>query len=332
MGEAPRRRLGLALRAAVSVGLVAALVYKVPFAEVSAALSAYPAWGLALGVLVMAVQLVVGAARWGRILARTGERVPLSALVSDMLVGSAYNMVLPSAVGGDVIKALRCSARLGAPHRAWSSTLFERMVGVPSLALVSVPGIAVVPGGSSLVVPTLVVSLASVLAVLFADAPFRWLSRMATRRSPAISAVSEGIAHDLSGPLGTASARAETFAWSLLYQLLGISILSACVLPLGNHALLAAIYAGVPLVALGSMLPVSIAGIGLRESLFVVIFERLGFDRATALSLGLLWLGSYIVLAVPGVVLAVLARGPGDGTRENTGRATAREIGKSPLS
>jgi glycosyltransferase 2 family protein len=296
-----RRRLWVAVRALVSAGLVAWLLSRVPIGEVGEALGRMPASGLALSLAVLIVQTLLGVLRWRRMLARTGAFLPVSALWSDVLVSSAYNMVLPSSVGGDVVRALRCARRLDEPHHAWSTTLFERLVGVVSLAFVAVPGIALVPGGRGLLAPALGLAAVGAIALVAAPGPFRLLSRLALSRAPLVASFSEGVERDLRGPLGGFGARAEAFAWSVAYQLAGISILSACVLPLGDTRLLLAIYAGVPLVVVAAMAPVSVAGLGLRESLFVTVLGRLGVDRPTALALALLWLASYLVLAALGL-------------------------------
>ena len=293
----------VALRAVVSITLVAFLVWKIPLRDVAASLRAFPVSGLLLSLLVMALQLVIGAMRWRRMLVRAGVREPLGRLIADVLVGSAYNMVLPSAVGGDVVRAIRAARRMPEPHHAYSTVLFERMIGIPSLAVVAAPGILVVPGGESLIKPTIAVAVVSALVLLFADAPLRKLSSLFAARAPRVASIGAGVAADLRGPLGTPGARAEAFAWSLLYQLMGISILTACIVPAWDAHLALAIYAGVPLIVLGAMLPITIAGIGLRESLFVVVLGRLGVPEAQALALSFLWLLSYVVLALPGIVL-----------------------------
>ncbi len=299
-------RARTALKFAISVGLLLALGSRVDRGELARALGAFPVSGLLLGSVMTLAQLVVGAQRWRRLLRRTGARVSLFGLIEDTLVASAYTMVLPSPVGGDVIRAVRCGRRLEQPAHAWSTALFERLVGFPCLALAATPGILVVPGGRALLVPTLVVAVGGALALVLADAPLRWAARRLAARAPALAEVSEGIAQDLQGPLATRGARAEAIGWTLLYQLAGISILAVCVAPLGNAALVAAIYAGLPLIVIGSMLPVSIGGIGLRESLFVVVLGRLGVGEATALGLGLVWLATYLLVAGPGVVLVLL--------------------------
>lgn len=308
MSDAPtgQGRGKLALRVLLTVALVAALVWRVPVRDVGAALKIIPPTGVALAVAMLALQIVLGAWRWKRMLARVGEAQPLGALVVDTLIASAYNLVLPSTVGGDVIRAMRCGKRLNANHAAFSTTLFERMVGLPTLALVAAPGILVVPGGQVLVWPTVAFAVVSVLAVIVAKAPLAWLAKLASSRAPAVTGVASGMSADLAGPLATLGTRAEAFGWTLLYQAAGISILAAFVAPSGDWRLIAAIYAGLPLIVVATMLPVTIAGIGLRESLFVVVLGRLGVPEATALALSVLWFATFFAIAAPGVVLVLL--------------------------
>jgi uncharacterized membrane protein YbhN (UPF0104 family) len=301
--------VGRVVRTLVSIGLIALLIYKVPLEGVGHALRAMPASGIALALLVMVVQLVVGVARWRRMLVRVGENVPLGVLITDTLVGSAYALLVPT-IGSDVVRAQRCGKRLSQPHRAWSTVLFERLVGMLSLAAVSVPGIAIVPEGRALVIPTLVLVLICVVVLIVAKAPLRFASRLLLSRAPGLASIGEGIAADLEGPLATVGARFEALAWSVGYQFAGLSILTACVIPQGDPSLVLAIYAGLPLIAIGMMLPVSLGGMGQREGLFVLILGLLGVDRPTALALSLLWLGSYVVLAVAGVAVMLVERSP----------------------
>jgi hypothetical protein len=92
---------------------------------------------------------------------------------------------------------------------------------------------------------------------------------------------------------------------------------------------LLAIYAGLPLIAIGVMLPVTIAGIGVRESLFVLVLGRLGVDSPMALGLALLWLASGIILALAGVAVlfaetSLRSRQPAQPHPRSVGRAANR--------
>jgi len=297
-------------RTVVSGALLGFLGWKVPLGTVWAAITQFPRSGLLLCLLVTVGQLLVGVLRWHRLLRRTGEEVRYRELLFDHLVASAYNMVLPSAMGGDVIRAYRGGQRLRHPHHAWATTLLERVVGVMCLALIALPGIAVVPGAEPLRLPSLALVAAGVLVLVAAKAPLRFVSKLALSRAPKLAALTEGVAADLEGPLGTAAARGEAFGWTLLYQALGLSILAAVVAPTGDRALIVAIYTGLPLIVIASMLPVSIAGLGLRESLFVLVLGRLGVREPVALALALVWLGTYVFLAVLGVICALVTPTP----------------------
>ncbi|RYE92601.1 MAG: flippase-like domain-containing protein [Myxococcales bacterium] len=309
---ARRRAAGHALKVALSAVLLAALARKVPAAELRGALASFSPLGLLLGLALTATQVVVGAQRWRRLLRRTGVAQPLGALLADTLIAAAYTMILPSSVGGDVVRALRCARRLDAPQHAWSTVFFERMVGFPCLALLAAPGVLVLPGGRALLGVTVAAALLGAVGLIVARTPLRWASRQLIARAPHLASLGGGVADDLQGPLGTAGARAEALLWTLLYQAAGISILAAVVLPSGDPRLVGAVYAGVPLIVIGAMAPVSLGGIGLRESLFVLVLGRLGVPEATALALGLLWLGTYFLLALPGVALVLADRRQAD--------------------
>jgi uncharacterized membrane protein YbhN (UPF0104 family) len=329
MSPEARARALAALRVLVSLALLAGLLARIPLGELAAAFRSFPASGLALGALTLVLQLLAGAQRWRRLLKRVGSDLPLRSLVEHTLVASAYTMILPSSVGGDVVRAIRCGRQAGAPHRGWSTVFFERMIGFPCLTLVAAPGVLVLPGGRALLWAALAGAALGAGGLVLAGGPLRWAARVLLARAPQIAALSEGIAADLEGPLGTAGARAEALLWTLLYQAAGISILAAVVAPLGDGKLVGAIYAGVPLIVIGAMLPVSLGGVGLRESLFVLVLGRLGVDRATALALGLLWLGTYFALAIPGVLLVLReARGEAERPQALVGLARPRVVAR----
>ncbi len=297
-----RRRLGALARVGLTVLLVALLLHVTPVTEVLAALRRFPWSGVLLGLCLMVVQLLLGVARWARMLQRVHAPQPFPRLLEDTLIASAYNLLVPT-LGGDVARALRCASRCKEPGHAWSTVLFERLVGVISLCVVAVPGLALVPGGEPLVLPTLVLALLGLAVLVLARTPLRWASSVLAARAPMVADIGAQSSQDLAGPLASWQARAEGLAWSLAYQLAGLSILAVCPMPSGDWTLVRAIYATLPLISIGTMLPVTLAGVGLRESLFVVLMGPLGVPRATALALSVLWLGSYVVLAALGILL-----------------------------
>jgi len=53
-------------------------------------------------------------------------------------------------------------------------------------------------------------------------------------------------------------------------------------------------------------LPISLAGLGIRESMFVLVLGQLGMPHARALSLAMIWLLSSLLLAVAGAGILLI--------------------------
>jgi uncharacterized membrane protein YbhN (UPF0104 family) len=259
--------------------------------------------------VITVVQVSVSVVRWWRMLRRLGERVSFGALYGDVLVGLTYNMFLPTTVGGDVVRALRCGRRVTRAHRAWSSSIFERIAGLLAMAASGAIGAAVGLGASTQMptgVRVAAVALTAVLLVAFfaAAAPFRFVVRRFEKRLPARDDL-EGIVSDLEGPLATAGARVEALGWSVLYQALGILFVIVGARGLGDTSHVLAIVVGVPVVHILSMIPVTIGGFGLREGLFVEVLGALGVSRVVAYGLAAQWLASCVLFALAGGIVAL---------------------------
>lgn len=321
MDEAPsapktsaRRRIVDALKAIATIVILAVVLRKVPFGELSARLAHLQAVDLVLLTALTVAQVSIGVVRWHRLLARLGERVSFLGLYGDVLVGLTYNMFLPTTVGGDVVRAVRCRARVTRAHHAWSTSLFERIAGL--LAMAASGAIAATLGASTLI-PTSIRLVATaltlaLLAMFFgAAAPFRVLVRFFEKRLSAMTGTQtemRGIIADLEGPLATSGARLEALFWSLLYQALGVVFVIVGARGLGAPGHELAIVIGVPLVHVLSMIPVTIGGLGLREGLFVAILGRLGVASDVALGLAAQWLASSVGFAIVGAVVAIASR------------------------
>jgi uncharacterized membrane protein YbhN (UPF0104 family) len=298
-------RTKVALKAVLTIAILAIVLWKVRLGELLSQLSHLHATDVLVLVAITIAQVSVGVVRWWRLLHRLGERPSFLALYGDVLVGLTYNMFLPTTVGGDVMRALRARKRVQEPHRAWSTSLFERIAGL--LAMAASGAIAAAIGlGADARIPTsirlIAISVTATLLVIFffASAPFRILVRILEKRLPSAADDVRGIAADLEGPLATAGARVETLGWSILYQALGIAfvLVGAHGLDAPGHDL--AILVGVPIVHVLSMVPLTIGGLGLREGLFVGILRPLGVPSAVALGLAAQWLASSVAFALAG--------------------------------
>jgi hypothetical protein len=83
-------------------------------------------------------------------------------------------------------------------------------------------------------------------------------------------------------------------------------------LSLGIAAPLALYFAGIPLILLVMLLPVTISGLGTGQAAFVWFFGRFDIAAAPAFTLSLLFIGLAIVGNLPGGVLFAWGRGRSD--------------------
>jgi len=107
-GAAPassgRRALVLVLKIAVSVGLLALLLWKSDAPRLwHYVRSASIAWlATALGFYLL--MILASSWRWGLLLTAQGVEVPARTLTGSFLVATFFNNFLPSNIGGDVIR------------------------------------------------------------------------------------------------------------------------------------------------------------------------------------------------------------------------------------
>lgn len=302
-----RTRITLALKVAVTLALLAFALVRADLRGVGDALADLGPAAVALLAVLTAAQIALSAFRWHRVLAYLGESIPTLSLASDTLVGTTYNMLLPTTVGGDVVRALRCARRAGAPQHAWASVVYERIMGLACLALLPASALAL---GAARAKPIYLVVAGSALVLFaaflaYAHAPLRLVARLAERRAPTIAGFSSHLADSFAGPLARPAARLETFAWSLAYQIVALSMIVVASGRATDSAAWLAAYVGTPIVLILAMLPITIAGLGLRESLFVAILPEFGLPVARAGMLAFVWLAANLACAIAGGVVAM---------------------------
>src|SRR6185503_7848122 len=120
---ARRRHARLWIRIGVSAGLFAILLTKIHFEDFVPRHHTAGTWVfLAAGIALMAGSFVV-AWRWQRVLAIFGTHVPLRTLTKHYLAGQFVGNLLPSTVGGDVLRVSRSSADTGNTTNAFAAVV-----------------------------------------------------------------------------------------------------------------------------------------------------------------------------------------------------------------
>jgi len=302
---------GPALRVTVSVGLLALLVNEIDFDDLVPAHRSLPGAVafLLTGIVLMASTIVVGARRWQLVLEAFDAHVPFRRLVGHNFAGQFVGNVLPSTIGGDVLRVARSAKDVG-KDTAFASVVIDRLTGFVSLPVLIAVGF--------LARPSLVGESHAWLAVLCAGGTvvvFGLLLVVAGHPSLGgrfkerenwmryIGVVHIGVDRLRRRPRLTV----ETLAVAVGYQVLYTAAVFCAVHTVGLSTIpTAAIIAYVPAVAIAQVMPISVGGFGLREGMLVLLLKPLGATTTQAVAVGLLWYAMVLLASLPGAPLVAL--------------------------
>lgn len=243
------------------------------------------------------------ALRWRQVLG--DDLLPWSYLVRLYMIGSFFGLFLPTSVGGDAVRAMATARSSERPGRAVLSVLIDRALGV--VAIVGIGAVGFILAPKSLVLITGVEwrrpGISSIGLVLVAGA----VALVIVSRTPRVQA----LWHDGLGALSELSRSPRR-----LYPALALAVLSQTLivslwytLARGVNFILPAstFLWAVPLVSLSAMLPLTIAGLGVREGVWLALLAGSGIPSADILVFSLLYFVCNLLVAIAGGIQFVLS-------------------------
>lgn len=291
-----KQAISLVIRLALSVAMLAVLIWRVPdmqLSEVIPEMTWRTGMWLAIAAALTLGALVLSALRWQRVLDVLGLHAGLRRLVQHYLAGQFVSNVLPTTIGGDVLRVSRLSKETGETPKTFASVVLERLTGWLVLPIISVAGFLVNPPLQDLGRATQValglafVTLLALCILLYAVADQRIGGRFEARDGwrRFAAAVHLGLSRLRQQPAAAANVLLVGFAYQLVLVLSAVAAAQALgVRPAGLTALLAFF----PAVAIAQVLPIGISGLGVREAAFVLFLAPLGVESQDAIALGLL--------------------------------------------
>lgn len=301
-----RQRLTNVLKILISLGLLVVILIHVDVDQSLDILRRMrPTYFVAALVLEL-LGVLVRVYRWGVLVRALGVNVSWWRLLSLYFVGSFFNLVLPTGVGGDAVRIYELSED-GRTSAAMSSVLVERFLGLFTLFALALFALV----GSYKLVP---VQLRWFIAIVFAVGLIgiilvlqgTWLQALGQRSGLAQRLGRITLLRELyqsiqaySRPVlvrATAAAFGFNLILVLLNYLLGVAV--GIDLPLRSYFLF------VPIIAAVLMVP-SIGGLGVRESAYVLLFSQVGIDQGRGLALALSRDLLLLLLGLIGVIIYV---------------------------
>lgn len=301
----PRRLLKAAtsfpVRLAVSVGLLAIVAASIDWDAVSTGLR-MASWGFVAGaVAIFFVAFVLAALRWRALLESAWVHVSHFEALRAYFMGMFSNNLLPTGYGGDAVRAWVVGTTGKPLARSLISVVVDRISALACLLVVAWISAAVIaeeiPGGLVMLlgIATGLSAAAGIVGLVIARR--RGLGRFLP---DAIRPWTAEIANVIRAYEHDRRLIAEVAGLGLIYQALILTgfwfIAEALGLDL-NPAELAVV---VPPVLLAALLPISVAGFGVREGAFVVLLGEFGISSADATLLSLFSVAAVAVASAPG--------------------------------
>ncbi|MFN2370465.1 MAG: lysylphosphatidylglycerol synthase transmembrane domain-containing protein [Candidatus Krumholzibacteriia bacterium] len=290
-----RRVLILLAKVAISAALIWFLLARLSLDEITDVMDE-PRWGWLMAALgVYGLSAFGGALQWSWILQVAGVAAPQREVLRLYFIGLFFNNFLPANVGGDAWKIVDLGRQEGKPLAVFCATLLDRLLGLTALTLLAVVVLAgAALGGVPL--PAVTLLLLPVLVVLAAGLAALLSRRVGGRLPDLVAAVG------LQRPAVRLRRVTDEFTlyrprvrWLNLLLLFSTGVQ---MLRIVTHLLVArglgfeldAVQAVqllvlIPMLAISLTLPVTINGIGLRESVSASLLVWAGLAAPQAVAM-----------------------------------------------
>jgi uncharacterized protein (TIRG00374 family) len=312
-----KRCFGTALKLGISLTLMFLLYRRIEIGKLAAILGQMNFLMLVPLFILLFFNTFISSVKWHVLLRADDIDVPLRSLVGSYLIGSFFNVFLPSNIGGDVYRIVDVARRSSKPVNTFASVFVDRLSGFFALAIMGfvfpAAGYLLLPGGRILILPLAVFALITVMILLLYQqgivrALMQWFR---LDRAPRMRNFVEQFLGSITAYKRKQNVVAKVMGVSFLFQFSVIVCIYLMAVAIDIRIPLAFFFLFVPLVLLMEALPVSIYGLGLRDAGYLFFFTQVGRGRPVeeAASMSLLYVTVTLVYAsLGGIVFAARRR------------------------
>jgi hypothetical protein len=312
--EPKRRRWWPLARLAIGLTLLGAVIAQVGGGRIVEHLRSIDPWYFGLGCVLLLLGQWLNALRWRWLLAAALPDAPrTSYLYALVIVGMFFNFLLPSTVGGDVVRAEMVKGSVGGRTHAYFSIVVARLLGflgVLALGVLAVAGAFAAIGWFDLQL-----TLGAAVVVVPATAFAAWmlsgpdLSRLGSLLPARLAAALQRVQDALADYAAYPGVLWRVFVTAVIANAIGtVGVVWALAEGLSIDVPAYFHFIAVPLVMLVALVPVSINGIGLREGAFALLYAKVGVGAGAAVSLSLAFTAVLALLSVLGGLILLLPR------------------------
>ena len=304
-----KRALSISLKIGISTALLAYCFSRVGWNDLWAEIAGAKLSFLVLYVGVSFLATLASSFKWHVLSTAHGLTASRSKLTLLYMVGYFFNNILPTSIGGDVVRAYELGKPDGKPAEAMASVFMERFTGLTALIIFAGVAVAIDPnflGDVKLTVALIAICMAylAVIVLVFQRTALQVLQRrlswaLAQRVLRKMQKLQEAILLYRQQRW----ALSVSMVYSFVFYLVSVWIVYVGCLTFGVAPDLKALFLVVPIMHILFMIPISLGGIGLQEWAYTVVLAMVGVPSAAGLSVALLYRARTLVFGLIGGAL-----------------------------
>lgn len=286
-----RKQLFNILKIVVSVSLLTFIFSTIDVQGFLHALRQANPWWLLAALVMMMIGVVVRAVRWLILLEAIGVVVPLGELTAIYFIGFLFNNLLPSGLGGDAMRMIELNRHSARGSDTVTSVVVDRFLGLSALQAIALVALltnwgAVPPAVAYFTVAIFLGGIASGYLLINRALYLNLRRRLELfHRLTDISFIGNLFESFQRYPL---PALGRSYLVAFLFNLVHITMYAFIGFALRAPVSLVQYAIIVPITSLLLIVPISFAGLGVREEAFRRLYGQIGVPAEVAVAMSLL--------------------------------------------
>jgi len=311
-----KKSLNTFIKLIISFALVAFLIKRIGISSIIEEISSVSILWICFALLIFLISHFIGSYQWWLLLRYEDIAIKLSKAVGFYFVGLFFNNFLPSSLGGDLFRMFDINKYSSKGTSAVSSVIIDRFMGffvLSCFAVLAFPMIIIENLMYRQYIMYFIVFIGIWIFILFLffnkkfAKPFAWIYEKLAPEG--IHLKTREIYRKIHTFGRSRSLFLKLILISIVIQSLRISMHYLVSRSMGVNVSFKYFFFIIPFIAIMSSLPISIGGIGIRESIGMILFNAIaGIQNDIAVSIEFLAYLIAIFSSIPGGLIFIIRR------------------------
>jgi len=302
----------IVIRITLGIALLFFLLWKADVQKITDIVKQVNIFSILVSIVLFLFALVVISVRWRILLKAHSVNIPFGKSLSYYLVGFFFNNFLPTILGLDMVRAIYVSNNYGKKAECFASVISEKMIG--SLAILLL-GVFFLPPFITKDINILYIFIGFlVLAIVFMTGVFFFPHRKRLKKflwitKPRILRTFKNKVAGLYDAMYYYRNRKgivfQTLLLSSVYQLILFTMVFFIARAISVSIPFYYYLAFLPVIHIGSMIPITPNGMGIREGLYVYLFRLAGVSPSESILISIIFAVIILIISISGGIIFI---------------------------